>query len=393
MFGKASSNPSQTLGSESLLNNPIPLPPVKCLLVDDLEENLLALSALLRRDGVQILTARSGSEALELLLLHDVALALVDVQMPEMDGFELAELIRGSERTRHVPLIFVTAGSRDQHRLFKGYETGAVDFLYKPIDPHILRNKADIFFQLHRQKQQLAAELRERTETLRLHEMFMAVLGHDLRNPLTALVASAQALERRSDDETVRQVAARMRASGKRMSRMIEDTLDLARARLAGGIAVKREPADLGVVLEGVLQEHRAAFPTRGMELAQEGDLQGAWDVGRLGQVASNLIGNALQHGATDEPIQVRLDGHRPDAVTLSVINSGTIPPHVLPNIFDPFRGGARDAGRTEGLGLGLYIVQQIVQAHRGSVEVHSVDGTHTMFRVTVPRQVADRAL
>src|SRR5882672_11726454 len=133
---------------------------VKCLLVDDLEENLLALAALLQRQDVEILTAQSGSEALELLLVHDVALAFLDVQMPEMDGFELAELMRGSERTRNVPIIFVTAGARDQHRLFKGYETGAVDFLYKPIDPHLLTNKADVFFQLYRQKQQLVQELR-----------------------------------------------------------------------------------------------------------------------------------------------------------------------------------------------------------------------------------------
>src|SRR5579864_1550009 len=137
---------------------------VKCLLVDDLEENLLALSALLRRQDVEILTARSGSEALELLLVHPVALALLDVQMPEMDGFELAELMRGSERTRHIPIIFVTAGAGDQRRIFKGYESGAVDFLLKPIEPHVLKNKARVFFQLYRQQLQLADELRERTE-------------------------------------------------------------------------------------------------------------------------------------------------------------------------------------------------------------------------------------
>src|SRR5580698_8856411 len=107
------------------------LQPVKCLIVDDLQENLLALSALLEREDVQVLTAKSGAAALELLLVHDVALAFLDVQMPEMDGFELAELMRGSDRTRHIPIIFVTAGVRDQYRLFKGYETGAVDFLYK----------------------------------------------------------------------------------------------------------------------------------------------------------------------------------------------------------------------------------------------------------------------
>src|SRR5215510_12248580 len=104
--------------------------PVKCLIVDDLEENLLALEALLRAEDVSVLKARSGSEALELLLQHDVALALLDVQMPELDGFELAELMRGTTRSSHVPIIFVTAGVRDSHRHFRGYEAGAVDFLY-----------------------------------------------------------------------------------------------------------------------------------------------------------------------------------------------------------------------------------------------------------------------
>mgnify|MGYP002136440084 CR=1 FL=1 len=132
----------------------------KCLLVDDVEENLIALEALLQRDGLDILKAQSGPEALELLLAHDdVALALLDVQMPEMNGFELAELIRGSERTRHIPLIFMTAGSREQNWQFRGYESGAVDFLYKPIDPHMLTNKASVFFELHRRKQALAHEL------------------------------------------------------------------------------------------------------------------------------------------------------------------------------------------------------------------------------------------
>src|SRR5712671_1700547 len=129
---------------------------VKCLLVDDLEENLLALSVLLRRQDVEILVARSGAEALELLLVHDVALALLDVQMPEMDGFALAELMRGAERSRHVPIIFVTAATEEQHRVFRGYDAGAVDFLFKPIDPRILRHKVDTFFQLYKQRQELA---------------------------------------------------------------------------------------------------------------------------------------------------------------------------------------------------------------------------------------------
>lgn len=364
---------------------------VKCLIVDDLEENLLALAALLREDDIDVLTARSGPEALELLLVHEVALAFLDVQMPGMDGFELAELMRGSERTRHVPLIFVTAGSRDHHRVFKGYDAGAVDFLYKPIEPHILKSKADVFFQLHRHKQQLSQELHERTEALRLSEMFTAVLGHDLRNPLNAIVTSAYLLQRQTAEGPVKQSAERILSSGKRMGRMIQDMLDLARARLAGGIPLKREPLDLGTLIERVVREHQTTYPARRIEWHRDGTLWGDWDADRLAQVASNLIGNALQYGQADVPVEVRANGNEDHRIVISVSNGGSVPPDILPHIFDPFRGGKRDSGRSEGLGLGLYIVQQLVHAHEGTIEVDSGNTPRTTFRVTLPRHASSQ--
>jgi two-component system sensor histidine kinase/response regulator len=361
------------------------LAPIKCLLVDDLEENLLALSALLARPDLEILTARSGSEALELLLVHEVALAFLDVQMPDMDGFELAELLRGSERTRHIPLIFVTAGAREQHRQFKGYEAGAVDFIYKPIEPHILKNKAEVFFELYRQRQALSAELNDRTETLRLNEMFSALLAHDLRSPLSAMLASARLLQRRTEDLPALEAATRILASGNRMARMIEDMLDLARARLGGGILVKRVAADFKTLVERSLREHQAAVPERQIDASYVGNFAGFWDPERIAQVASNLIGNALKHGTPDGPIQVRLDGNERDHVTLVVKNGGTIPPDIVPHLFDPFRGAQRQSGRGDGLGLGLYIVSQIVQAHDGRVDVKTGDG-ETAFHIQLPR-------
>ena len=361
---------------------------VKCLLVDDLEENLLALAALLRREDVEILQARSGAAALELLLAHDVALAFLDVQMPEMDGFELAELMRGSERTRHVPIIFVTAGLRDQYRLFKGYDTGAVDFLYKPIDPHILKSKADVFFQLYRQKQQLARQLDELTETLRLNELFTAVLGHDLRNPLSAILNSANLLERISKDDVVKQSVTRMVNSGKRMSRMIDDMLDLTRARLGGGIPLRRQDAELSQIVQRVIHEVQLSSPEGRFEIRHAGESSGYWDADRLTQVTSNLLGNALEHGDKRDPIDVVLNGTRVDRVTLEVTNTGVVPAEVLPHLFDPFRGGQRQLGRREGLGLGLYIVQQIVLAHGGRVDVRT-DERRTTFLVELPRRPA----
>ena len=360
---------------------------VKCLIVDDLQENLLALAALLHDDDVELLQARSGTQALELLLAHDdVALALLDVQMPEMDGFELAEIMRGSERTRDVPIIFVTAGTQDQHRIFKGYEAGAVDFLHKPIDSNILRSKAGVFFKLHRQKLQLARHLAERTEALRLQEMFTAVLGHDLRSPLSAMLMAAELLARRPD-ESVRQVGQRLVRSGRWMGRMIEDMLDLTRIRVGQGMPVQCQPFDLGTLAERVVQELATANPGRVVRLDAQGDLAGCWDEDRLTQVVNNLVGNALRHG-TDAPVLVTLDGHAAEHVRLTVANGGSIAPDILPHIFDPFRSGRSHNGRSDGLGLGLYIAQQIVWAHGGALQVHSADG-QTRFTAELPRQAS----
>ncbi len=357
--------------------------PVKCLLVDDVADNLTVLSALLAQDGVELFRATSGREALELVLLHDFALAILDVQMPEMDGFELAELMRGSVRARNVPIIFVTAGLRDPQRVFKGYDSGAVDFLHKPVDAHLMRSKAQVFFELFRHRQRLARELAERTETLRLNEMFVAVLGHDLRSPLSAIVTGASILKRHADPH-VAQLSARILGSSLRMSRMIDDVLDLARVRLGGGMQLRREPVDLGALLERVVEEHGREGAQ--LELTALGDLRGAWDADRMAQVASNLVGNALEHGESAAPVRITVDGRRPDVVDLSVANAGSIPGEILPHIFDPFRSARDDARRRDGLGLGLYIVQQIVHAHSGRIEVRHPEPNLVEFRVAVPR-------
>jgi signal transduction histidine kinase len=242
-----------------------------------------------------------------------------------------------------------------------------------------------VFFQLHRQRQQLMRELQDRTETLHLNEMFAAVLGHDLRTPLSALVTGAQLLQHQSADESVQRIATRMLSSGKRMTRMIEDLLDLTRARLAGGIPITRTRTDLGGLVGKVVQEQQANHPDRQIEVTQRGDLTGDWDPERLAQVTSNLIGNALVHGAGEAAVRVRLDGTALDAVSLSVANPGTIDPAVLPHLFDPFRGGERN-GRQRGLGLGLYIAQQVIRAHEGTIDVRAAPGEDVVFSIKIPR-------
>jgi two-component system, sensor histidine kinase and response regulator len=355
------------------------LPPVKFLLVDDLEENLVALKALLERDDLEILTARSGRDALELLLAHDFALALVDVQMPDIDGFELAELMRGTARTQAVPIIFVTAGASEAHRIFKGYDAGAVDFLHKPIDPRILRHKTETFFQLERQRQQL-------TETLRLNETFVAAVGHDLRNPLSAILTAAQLLEMTATDDRTKLTVSRLRSSGKRMSAIIDDLFDLARVRLGGGITIESQDTDLLAIVQRVVSEHQQAHLGRVFDVRHEGGLKGCWDERRLEQVLSNLIGNAERHGTPNAPITVHAAG-ADDSVMFSVQNRGAIAPELLPVLFDPFRSGREKSSR-EGLGLGLFIVHHVIEAHGGSIEVVSNEEAGTTVRVRLPRQV-----
>jgi signal transduction histidine kinase len=357
--------------------------PVKCLIVDDLDENLLALEALLRNDAVTVLTAHSGSEALEQLLKHDVALALIDVQMPDMDGFELAELMRGTERTRHVPIIFVTAGTRDQHRVFKGYDAGAVDFLYKPLEPRILSHKAQTFFELYRQRQALA-------DTLSLNEQLLAIVGHDLRDPLNVILMSAELLSNASD-ANMRKTAGRLSTAGGRMRSILDELFDLARARLGGGIPLTRTSVDLGAAAHKAVAEVQATHPDRMIDMRTEGDVHGLWDGGRLERVFANLIGNAVTHGAQTEHITVQLRGDE-SSVRVSVHNGGHVPPEVLPNLFEPFHARKGMRPRGQGLGLGLYIAQQIVIGHGGTIEVRSTQAEGTTFQFTLPKQapVAD---
>jgi len=274
--------------------------------------------------------------------------------------------------------------------MFEGYESGAVDFLYKPIDEHILRSKAEVFFQLSRQRQQLACELETKSENLRLNELFLGVLGHDLRNPLTTVLTSAEYL-RQSDDPKIAKFGGWIYASGERMSRLIEDTLDLVRMRVGGGIQLHAGAMDLGEVVGRIVDEQRAAHPERQFVFDRAGDLSGTWDADRVAQVASNLIGNAARHGTPGSAISIAArasDGF----VVLTVSNEGSIEAELLPYIFDPFRGTRdRHRGRYGGLGLGLYIVQQVVLAHGGRIDIRSIDDT-TTFVVELPHLPASDA-
>jgi signal transduction histidine kinase len=344
------------------------------LIVDDVEDNLLALQGMLRRDDIEIATANSGRAALETLLARDVALAIVDVQMPEIDGFALAELMRGVDKTRLIPIIFVTAGPRDVSRIFRGYEAGAVDFLFKPIDEQILRSKVAVFVTLFRQRQQLI-------QAERMREMFLGILSHDLRNPLNGISVCAQLVLRRTEEDGIRAPLERILRNSERMTRLVDQLLDFTRIRLGGDVSLTPTTADLRVVVQQVLEELVAH--SKRLSLEADGDMAGTWDIDRLAQVVSNLVGNAIQHSAPATPVSIRLNGTAERVLVLEVRNSGPgIPSELRDVLFEPFCGSTRAGG----FGLGLFVCKHFVLAHGGTIEFESNDASGTCFRVHLPR-------
>ena len=359
--------------------------PVHVLVVDDIEKNLIATEALLSRPGLKVLRASSGMQALELLLVHEVALALIDVNMPHMDGFELAGLMRGNSRTAAIPLIFITAAMQEHSRAFRGYKAGAVDFLNKPVDPEILRSKVEVFVELYVQRKQAELHAAALKKALDLNEMFNAVLGHDLRTPLQAVLNGAELVVQRSQQPEMVTVGRLVRSSALRMSNMVTQLLDLARMRSGQG-RLNLSESSYRDVCEQIVREYTSDGAGHTIRLEVAGNASGIFDHDCMSRILSNLIGNALQHGAADGGVRVRIDGSGDQHVVVSVQNDGCIPEGELDHIFEPYHSGKRKSSVSHNLGLGLYIVQQLVAAHSGEVSVRSSAKEGTVFDIRVPR-------
>lgn len=247
-------------------------------------------------------------------------------------------------------------------------------------------DNARLFAEARRAEEEHARRARDLEQTVQFNEVFTGILGHDLRNPLGAILTGAQIVVRRSEDEKTVQTARRILSSGGRMARMIDQLLDFTRARLGGGIPLVLRDMDLGDVVMQTFGEVELAHPEWNFESQITGSARGTWDADRLAQVFSNLLGNAVQHGSPDAPLVFLLDGSDGRTVRIEIRNKGTIPAELLPTLFDPFRGSQRKRDGTQGLGLGLFITQQIVLAHGGQVRVTSTGQDGTTFTIELPR-------
>jgi two-component system, sensor histidine kinase and response regulator len=232
----------------------------------------------------------------------------------------------------------------------------------------------------------LAGEL---ARVRRSNELFGTILGHDLRNPLGAMLMSATVLSRKIEDESLKRALTRILTAGNRMNHMITDLLDFTRARGTGGLRIESARTDLAPIFRHALDELAEATKGRRTTFEVEGDTRGQWDPARMAQVASSLVGNAVRHGDPDGEIGVRIDGREPDQITVEVRSTGPIPAELLPVLFEPFQNGDLH-NRRGGLGLGLFLTREIISAHGGKIEA-AADSAVASFRVVLPRGL-DRA-
>ena len=389
----------------------------RILIVDDDANNLRVFERTLEPLNLDIIKAHSGQQALEVAHRHDFFLILMDVQMPDMDGFETATLILGHPKTRHIPIIFVTAIAKDETFEFKGYESGAVDYLTKPINDTFLISKVSVFLQLWQQRQSLLENHKEveqlnqeLTQTIgelekarnaaedasKLKSEFLSNISHELRSPLNAIMALSQILSKNKNDtfsqKEVNTVGI-IHRSGKELMRLIDDILDLAKVE-AGMIEIEVETFSLQNLLEGIVEQQAPIAAAKTQPLELELVLQASdqlptmiqTDPLRLSQIIRNLVANAIKFtpkGSVTISVKPLNQSH----FSISVSDTGIgIKPENLKSIFEAFK--QEDASVTRrfgGTGLGLSISSNMVQLLEGEIHIQSELNKGSCFTVELP--------
>jgi len=371
------------------------------LIVDDTPANLLALGAVLHPLGVRVIEAKSGAEAVERVAHDTFAVVLLDVQLPDIDGFEVARQIRQIPVGRELPIIFLTAIHRDERYARQGYASGGADYITKPFDPDIVRARVKAFVDLFHQRERLRAEqvgartrerddalaqlevLLESERTARLHaetanrtkDEFLATMSHELRTPLTSILGWAVIARQQAKSSDVEQALGIIERNARTQMRLIEDLLDVARV-MSGKLVLDVEPVDVMDALARAIDALKPAADAKGVSLTKRltpnlGTILA--DVDRLQQIVSNLVSNAIKFTPSGGAVDV--EAARTAATLVIVVrdNGAGIAPGFLPFVFEAFRQADGSTTRRHGgLGLGLSIVKNLVGAHGGKVTAHS---------------------
>jgi two-component system, sensor histidine kinase and response regulator len=365
---------------------------VKLLLVDDHPENLLALEAVLEAPGHELVLARSGAEALRHLLHADFAAIILDVMMPEMDGFETAALIRQRERSRQTPIIFLTALGKSEEALFKGYDAGAVDYLVKPIVPAVLKSKVAVFVQLKRQAELLERKNVELTAMVEELEAFSYSVAHDLRAPLARIDGFSQALLESQNcrlDEEGQRYLDRVRSSTQRMLRLVDDLLGLARVTRSG---MRRERVDLSSISRSVAADLRQREPTREVEFVIQPNVAASGDPTLLNAALFNLLENAWKFTSKHPRARIEFgEIEKNGAPVYFVRDDGAgFDTAASQRLFQAFQR-LHQASEFQGSGIGLATVARIVRRHGGQVWAESAVERGATFYFSLGPVKSDR--
>lgn len=362
------------------------------LLVDDRAEDLAALRAVLQATDATLLEASSGKEALRLLLEHDVALILMDVEMPGMTGLETAEIIRGRERTRHVPIVFVTAHDQDGGRVRHAYRLNAVDVVAKPLVAEIVRAKVQVFvdlFVLRDREREASALLEERAAQAERSNadlsLFAHVAAHDMQEPLSTVARYLKLLDRRASgrlEPEAKEWLAQATEEIHRLRALIKDLLDYAKIPTGTERLVR---TSLDVPLDRALQALKERIEAQHATVSRQPLPSVPCDAGQMVRLFQNLVSNALKF-RSEAPPHVEIAAEREGASwRVSVADNGVgIPNEARERIFALFE---RLHPRTShpGTGLGLSICRRIVEGHGGRIWAEPREGGGSVFHFTIP--------
>lgn len=369
----------------------------KLLIVDDKPNNLLALNTILK-DDYDLVECLNGFAAIAEVKKHNFAAILLDVQMPVLDGYETAKLLREQKNAGSTPIIFITAIDRSEALEHRGYVAGAVDYLFKPIDGDILRAKLKVFAQLQQQSETIkeqalqAKENEHLRESLKIRDDFLSMASHELKTPITPLTLQIQAfidlIETGKFETTPRESLLQMLNTSysqvERLNRTVDDLLDVSRF-VTGKFELKKNNCYLGDIVAQVIQSFKEQIQAANVECTLEiqENVKGYWDHFRIEQVFLNLLTNALRYG-NRKPIKVIVSKHE-DFAQLAVTDQGIgIDQADQKRIFNRFERAASDR-HYSGLGLGLFIAHQIIQQHQGTILVESNIDCGATFIVRVP--------